>query len=295
MSNTLGGSFLAAIAEQTLDYMGREFVPLSAFTRNFSQDILDQGESVTTRVPSSVAAQNLATGYTSTDVQTTSKQCTLSNFKGFVYGFKDAEASKAGDVEFLHRTFVAPAIEATAQAVLDSLLALVTNSNFSASTTITSSNFDSDDLADLSADLSNSKVNKALRSALISPVYNSSLQKDVAIQDASKYGNSSAIRDHQADRIHGFGIHEYSSIPTNSENLAGFVCHPSALIIAARAPATPVHPSLTVVDSVESVTGIPLQFRQWYDRDNGEHKVSVGLLFGVQIGNPEALKRILSA
>ncbi|MDA7622596.1 hypothetical protein N8693_01385, partial [Verrucomicrobia bacterium] len=146
-----------------------------------------------------------------------------------------------------------------------------------------------------SADLSNSKVNKALRSALISPVYNSSLQKDVAIQDASKYGNSSAIRDHQADRIHGFGIHEYSGIPTNSENLAGFVCHPSALIIAARAPATPVHPSLTVVDSVESVTGIPLQFRQWYDRNNGEHKVSLGLLYGVQIGNPQALKRILSA
>lgn len=295
MANTLGGINLAAIAEQTLDYLGREFVPLSGFTRNFSQDIVDRGESVTTRVPSSVTAQDLSSGYSTTDVTSTAKTVTLSNFKGFCYGFTDAEASKAGDEDWLQRIFVSPAVEATAEAVMDDLLALVTNTNFSASQTITAANFDSDDLADLAADLTTAKVPKSVRSAMIAPTYNASLQKDAAIQDASAYGAASAIREHSAGRIHGFTIHEYSDIPTNSENLASFVCHPSALIIAARQPATPQSPRLQVMNTVEPVTGLPLQWRAWYDRDGGEYKVSVGLLYGVAVGNGAALKRITSA
>jgi len=295
MANTLGGVNLAAISEMTLDYLGREFAPLTAFTRNFSNDILQRGESVTTRVPSSVSAQDLSSGYSSTDVTSTAKTITLSNFKGFVYGFQDNEVSKAGDEEWLKRVFVDPALEATCEAVMDSLLALVTAANFSGSSTITAANFDSDDLADLAGTLTTNKVPKSIRSGIIAPDYMASLQKDAAIQDASAYGDTSAVREHQATRIHGFGLHEYSDIPANAENLESFVCHPSALLIAARQPATPSSPRLQVMNTVEQVTGLPLQFRAWYDRDGGEYKVSVGLLYGVQVGNGAALIRIKSA
>ena len=195
MANSLGGINLAAIAEQTLDYLGREFFALSAFTRNFTTDISQRGESVTTRVPSSVTAGDLSSGYTAADVTSTAKTITLNKFKGPVYAFTDLEVSKAGDARWLERLFIKPAVEATVKAVMDDLLALVTNANFSASSTITSANFDSDDLADLAGDLSTAKVPKSLRSALISETYNASLQKDAAIQDASSYGSSDAIRE----------------------------------------------------------------------------------------------------
>ena len=295
MSNTLGGINLAAIAEQTLDYLGSQFFMLSAFTRDFSQDIRNRGASVSTRVPSSVTVQDLSSGYSASDVTSTAKTVTLSEFKGFVAGFTDKEASLAGNVEWLHRMFIEPAVEATCQSVADDLLALVTNANFSANSVITAANFDSDDLADLAADLSTAKVPKSLRSALVSPSYNASLQKDAAIQDAAAYGSPIAVREHAAGAIHGFGIHEYEGIPTNSENLAGLVCHPSALIVAARTVAPPLSPRVQVLNTVDPKTGIPLQFRAWYDRDGGQYKFSVGLLYGVAVGNAAALKRILSA
>merc|ERR1711916_389014 len=109
---------------------------------------------------------------------------------------------------------------------------------------------------------------------------NASLQKDAAIQDASSYGSPDAIREHSAGLVHGFGVIEYTAIPTNSENLAGFVCHPSALLIAARQVADPNNPLVKTLNTVEPVTGLPLQFRYWYDRNNGKYMVSIGLLYG---------------
>jgi hypothetical protein len=295
VSNTLGGINLAAISEQTLDYMGTQFVALSAFVRDFSEDIKQKGASVTTRVPSSVTTQDLSDGYDLQDVTATSKPITLDNFKGHVHGFTDLEASKSGDTDWLQRIFVEPAVEATVEGVMDDLLALVTNANFSSNDVITAANFDSDDLADLSGDLTTAKVPKSLRSALLKPTYNASLQKDAAIQDAAAYGSSEAVREHSAGLIHGFGIHEYIEIPGNSENLEGFVCHPSALLIAARPVAAPKSPIVQVLNSVEPKTGLPLQFRAWYDANAGNYKTSIGLLYGVAVGNATALKRILSA
>jgi hypothetical protein len=295
MANTLGGINLAAIADQTLDYLGRNFFALSAFVRDFSADIRQKGQSVTTRVPSSVTTQDLSDGYDVQDVTSTSKPITLSNFKGHVHGFTDLEVSKAGDIEWLQRVFVEPSVEATVKVVMDDLLALITNANFSSNSVITAANFDSDDLADLAGSLSTAKVPKSLRSALLPPTYNASLQKYAAIQDAGSYGSPDAVRDHNAGMIHGFGIHEYTDIPTNSENLAGFVCHPSALLIAARQVANPISPRVQVINAVEPRTGLPLQFRSWYERDLGMYKTSIGLLYGVAVGNSTALKRILSA
>lgn len=296
MANTLGGVNLAAIADQTLDYLGREFFALSAFTRNFSQDIKEEGQSVTTRIPSGVSAQDLSSGYSPADVTTTAKTITLNKFKGPVFGFTDLEITKAKNEQWLHNHFVAPAIEGTVKAVMDDLLALVLNAAFSANSVITAANFDSDDLADLAGDLTTSKVPKSMRVAMLLPTYYASVQKDAMIQDGASYGDTSAVREHNAKLVHGFNLIEYTDIPTNSENLTGFVCHPSALIIAARTVAVPRNaPHVEVINRVEPVTGLPVQFRRWYDANAGKTIFSMGLLYGVATGNGAALKRILSA
>jgi len=95
--------------------------------------------------------------------------------------------------------------------------------------------------------------------------------------------------------------YEYSDIPANAENLAAIALHPSALLIAARQVATPSDPGLQVENVTDPTTGLPLQFRHWYDPDGGEYKISMGVLYGVAAGNSGALgsggalKRITSA
>ena len=300
MANTLNGTFLAQIAQDTLDYLSYEFHPLAAFTRDFNEDIKDRGESVTTRVASSVTAQDLSSGYSSTDVTSTAKTVSLNTHYGFVYGFSDAEVSKAGDSKWLENVFMAPALEAVHNKIMDDLLALATNASFGSSEVITAANFDADEVADLAADFSGNKIPKNERSLILPPSYFGSIQKDSIIQDSSSLGSSEAIREHAARRVHGFNLYEYSDIPNNSENLAAIALHPSALIMAARQVATPNDPGL-LVENVTTDIGLPLQFRHWYSPNDGEYKISLGVLYGVAIGNSGALgsggalKRIKSA
>ena len=50
MANTLGGINLAQIAEETLRTLALETVNIRPLATDFSMDIADKGESVTTRV-----------------------------------------------------------------------------------------------------------------------------------------------------------------------------------------------------------------------------------------------------
>jgi len=295
MANTLNGINLAAVAEQSLDYLSTQFHPLRAFARDFSDEISGQGESVTTRVPSSMTASDLSSGHTASDVTSTAKTITLNKFKGYSMAFTDMEVSKSGNFDWLSSVFLAPALEVTLDAVMDDLLALVLNANYSANEVITAANFDADEVADLAADLTTAKVPKSERALILPPSYYASVQKDAIVQDASSYGAASAVQENAAQRVHGFSLYEYTGIPTNSENLAAIALHPSALLLAARTPAAPADGSVNVQDIVDPSTGLPIQLRTFYDNVAGKHYLTMGVLYGVAVGNGAALKRIKSA
>lgn len=295
MANTLGGINLAQIAQETLRTLVHQFFPLSAFTTDFNDDIKDKGESVATRVVTAVAAQDLSGGYSATDVTTTAKTITLNQFKGFVYAFTDAEVSKAGDAGWLQRMIVDPAIAATREAVMDTILALVTVANFSSGGVITSANFDADDLADLAGTLSTAKVPKGNRFAMLSPTYFASLGKDNAIQVANAYGDRGPVVDNRIPRVHGFDIFEYTDIPTNGESLAGIVGGREGLIIAARQPATPQYFTGDIENITDPTTGLPIQLRAWYDHNNGKVMFSMGVLYGASVGVAGNIHRVTSA
>lgn len=295
MANTLNGINLAAVAEQSLDYLSTQFHPLRAFARDFSDEISGQGESVTTRVPSSMTASDLSSGYTASDVTSTAKTITLNKFKGYSMAFTDMEVSKSGNFDWLSSVFLAPALEVTLDAVMDDLLALVLNANYTSNEVITAANFDADEVADLAADLTTAKVPKSERALILPPSYYASVQKDAIVQDASSYGAASAVQENAAQRVHGFSLYEYTGIPTNSENLAAIALHPSALLLAARTPAAPADGSVNVQDIVDPSTGLPIQLRTFYDNVAGKHYLTMGVLYGVAVGNGAALKRIKSA
>ena len=300
MANTLGGINLAQIAQQTLETLSAEMPVVSAFTTDFSSEIADVGESVSTRVASAVSAGDATSGYSATDVTSTAKTITLNKHKHFTAKFTDLEIAKGG-LDMLERTFVKPTVHAVVNAMMDDLLALVTDTNFADEVDVAAASFGADDVADLAGDLTTKNVPKTDRALVIKPTYFASLAQDNAIQASYAYGNPSAIRDNVVPKVHGFNVYEYSDIPANAYNigspavshsLQGFACGPEALLIAGRQPALPENWAGAVESVQEPGTGVTLQLRNWYEGKDGAQYITATMIYGVATGT-DSLKKIV--
>ncbi len=293
MANTLNGLNLAAIAQSVLDNLSAQHTPVSAFTTDFSSEIADQGESITTRIATAVSAGDASSGYSATDVTSSAKTVTLNQHKHFTMAFTDLEIAKGG-MNMLERTFVRPATHAVINSMVDALMALVVNSEFGNKATVTSSNFGADDVATLAGDLTTLNVPKDERALIIKPAYYASLAQDNAIQASYASTLDDSIRNHSVPRVHGFNVYEYSDIPSNSENLEGFACGPEALLIAARQPAIPQNWSGAVESVTDPDSGLTIQLRSWYEGKDGKQMITATTIFGVLVGS-NSMKRIVSA
>jgi len=293
VANTLNGLNLSLVAAQTLETLSAEMPVVSAFTTDFSSDIADVGESVSTRVASAVSAGDATSGYSATDVTSTAKTITLNKHKHFTAAFTDLEIAKGG-MDMLERTFVQPAVHSVVNAMMDDLLALVVNATYSNNVVVTAGNFGADDVATLAGDMTTLNVPRGGRTMVIKPAYYAALAKDNAIQASYAFGNPGAIQDNNIPRVHGFDVLEYSDIPANSENLEGFVCGKEALIVAARQPALPENWAGAVESVQDPDSGITLQLRNWYEAKDGAQMITSTLMYGVAAGT-DSLKRILSA
>lgn len=296
MSNTLNGINISKIAMKSLDFFGRSFYPLLAFHRDFSEEVKDQGDNVTTRVPTAVTAVDVSGGYTAQNVATTAVTITMNKNKGFPWAFTDAELIKAaGNFDWLKSIFLQPAAEAVLKAMVDDSLALVTAANFATSRTVTAANWDADDAADCATDLSTNKAPKAERAMLLKPNYYGATIKDSVVEDLASSGSTEALREAEIRRLRGFNVFEYTDIPANGESLEGIAQHPSALCLAARTMITPTDFPGQILNVTEPVTGLPLQWRSWYSPNDKKHFISVEAFYGVAVGNGAGLVRIVSA
>jgi hypothetical protein len=285
-TNTIAGANLAAIAEETLPHLSTCFAALAGAHTDLSADIMLEGESVTTRVPTKAAAIDLSSGYTSQNTTLTAKTVTLNTFYGQVVGFKDVERSKS--VVDLNETFVPVIIESLGDKVFGDIWNLVLNANFATNTVITAANFDRDDVIDLSVSLTNTKkAPKSGRTIWAAPGHYGALLK--TLNSAEIPGMNSDKAEGVVPRSTGFNIYETDLADANAENLAAFAFHKSSLLFAARGVDTGGDASANAGVEIENVIvpglGIPVQFRRWYDANAGELKISVGLLYGVAVGN----------
>jgi hypothetical protein len=293
MANVIGGINLAQIAEEALITLSAEMPIVSAFTTDFSSDVADVGESVSTRVATAVSAGDATSGYSATDVTSTAKTITLNKHKHFTAAFTDLEIAKGG-MDMLERTFVRPAVHSVVNAMMDDLLALAVAATYSAEVTVVAGSFGADDVADLAGDLTTLNVPKADRALVIKPAYYANLAQDNAIQASYAYGGPGSIRDNAVPKVHGFNVYEYSDIPANSENLEGFACGPEALIIAGRQPALPENWAGAVESVQDPDTGVTLQLRNWYEGKDGAQYITATLIYGVAAGTA-SMKRIVSS
>lgn len=292
-TNTIAGCNLAQIAQESLPFASSVFAPLGAFTTDFSADIASNGASVTTRIPTRPTAFDASNGYTQQDTAMTAKTITLNQFPAFVWGFSDLERSKSAIS--LNDLFIAPALEAVGQAVFDFVWNLVVVGNFATSTTITAANFDRDDLADISATLTGTKkAPKMNRSLIVNPSYYASLVK--SMNSAEIPGITAQKAEGVVPRVAGFDVYESDLADANGANLAGFAAHKSSLIIAARSvDSTGFSESGgEIADVVVPGLNLPLQWRRWYNQEEGMLKYSLSVLFGASAGTDTGV-RIVSA
>lgn len=297
MANTIAGVNLAQIAQDSLPALTSAFIALNAFTTDFSADITNKGESVTTRYPTNPTAQNLATNYTPTDVTMTAITTTLDTFYGFVWQFQDVERSKSSI--HLNDLFINPAISAVSTKVFGDLWNLVNDTNYPAAAatelTVTAANFDRDDVADLATTLTTNKVPKQGRSLLLAPTHYGALAKDLNAADSA--GQVTTLGEHRIPRLHGFDVYESVECDANAVSVAGLATHRLGAIIAARNVDTEMAEKAGV--EVETIVlpeiGLPIQFRRWYDPDTGNLKYWMGVLYGVKFGLPNSGCKIVIA
>lgn len=294
--STLGGINLQVIAQDSLTTLLSQFPLVNKFTTDFGGDILQRGESVTTRIASGVAATDIAAnGYSRSNVASTAKTVTLDKHKGFVMGFTDGEVSKGG-YDVLRRTFIRPAAHAVVKAVMDDVFALVDGTNFpTTGFNGTIAAFDADAVADISQTLTDLNVPMAGRTLIVKPSLYTSLAKDNSIQAQYASGTNAPLTENLLPRIHGFEVNQYTALPATITNLKGIAVSPEAILIAARLPATPTNWYGNVATATDAESGLSIQVREWYDGDSGEQKLSMSILYGVTVGNPNCLAKIIAS
>ena len=294
MANTIAGVNLAQIAQESLPALQTAFAPLAALTTDFSADIQGAGESVTTRYPTKPVAKDMSAGYktAASDVAMTAAKIDLDSHRGFTYGFNDVERSKSSIN--LNDLFIEPALQAVGANVFNSIWDLITAANFSSETTITLANYDRDTLIDVRTILTETLKAPAMgRSVIHNPAYYGGILK--SLNSAEIPGITEEKREGIAPRVAKFDLFETDLADDNSEDLAAFALHRSALLMAARTVDTELAANAGI--EVETVVvpdlGLPVQFRRWYDSD-GILYYNMNILYGVAKGTPMGV-RIKSA
>lgn len=283
MSNTIAGVNLAQIAQTSLEPLTALFAPLNALTTDFSTDVSASGESVTTRFATRPTAQDLTNGFTPTDVSMTARTITLNTYYGFVAAFTDLERSKSSIA--LDQLFIGPMLQALGKKVFSDVWNLITAANFPTYYTSTAANFDRSDLIDVAATLTNTlQAPKMNRSFVANNDFYAALLK--TLNSAEIPGITQDKAEGIVPRVSGFDSYETTEADANGEYLGAFAMHKSALIMAGRRvdASGAANAGIEVSDIVIPGLNLPVQFRRWYSANDGQLRISCGLLYGVQKG-----------
>jgi hypothetical protein len=307
MANTIDSDLYGVnIAAGAIRVMQSDVKPIAVFSTDFSPAPASKYGTVI--VPLTTAGSTsvdfvAANGYVKGDTTVSERTVALSGHKYQNWHITDIEAVKS---PFLGTNGVQQiGVEKTQKLLIDvfsNILSVVTLANYgNAATdklTVAAAAFDRDDLVDLAGLCDNANWPEVSRNVLLKPDHWRAVTKDQATA-ADAYGAAS-IRQ-QANNgfpMDGFdGVWRCNSIPANNESLVGFACMPSAIAIANRylppvngGAAGSVYQPIT-----EPTTGLTLGYREYYDDQAGCIVAVLECLYGFQIGNATAIKRIVTA
>jgi hypothetical protein len=121
--------------------------------------------------------------------------------------------------------------------------------------------------------------------------------KDANISGYFDYGSADIIREGRIPSLFGVGyIFETGSIPGNSENLVGFIAHPSAMAVAMRyLEPTNTQEYIAADRLYDEATGMVLGYREFYTPSTGIQTAVLEAVYGFNVAVSGGLSRMTSS
>lgn len=286
------------IAQSALNQFVSMLAPLSAFSTSFNDDAAQKGTTITIPTLSTTADTTAFVG-TYSDQATTygSTQIALDQHLYTTWTVTDTDVAESSAVEL--ERFGYQKGGDIAKAVFENILAEVTVANYGnpAGFTGAGSDFDGDDVADLRQNMTDEGIDPGQCAIVMGNSYWTGLLKDTNINGAINYGSADIIREGRVPSLFGVGsLYETTAIPTNGENLVGFIAHPSAMAVAMRY----LQPNnskeyITAKRLTDPATGIVLGYREFYTPSTGTQTAVLECVFGKEVALSDSLRRMISA
>jgi hypothetical protein len=298
MANTIDSALNGTLISQAaLEAFTGSFAPMNAFATDFDPAPASKSDTIQVPyVPAATAATDFvaANGYTRQDSTLQKKTITLNKHKFVSWTVTDLESAKSPTVS-LERFGRQKGFQ-LAKAVFQDVLSAVTLANYGAAAfTGAAGTFDYADVVDIKGACDSAEMPENPRALVLASGHYNALLKDSVVKDLSVYGLNSN-QTGRVGRLAGFDLFDSTLVPANAQNLVGFACYPSALVVAMRY----LNPAGGGGDGVyrpvaDENTGITLGYREWYDNDLGTRVAVLEAFYGYSVGEAAALKRLVSA
>ena len=279
------------VAQRALELLVENYSWIGSGVSDFSDATARKGDAITTHTVSIQSASDYSStaGYVAGDATQTDVVVTLSNFKHVSYALNDDERTSSS-INLVER-FAAQAAHALGKSMVDTVLALVTNSNYTTTATIAAGAVTFGSIVDMAAQLNSAKAPMGGRFAVLSPTNYANLSKDTVVV-ANAQRSTDLVGGASLGEIHGVNVFNYASLPAAVSK--GFIAQQEAIIVAARLPEIPnVEFSGTVANVTEAKSGLSLQVRESYSLVTGSVQRTYCLIYGAAKGSASSLVRIV--
>ena len=278
------------LAESVIASIKGKLPALKSFSSVFSTLEGQAGKSVfVPLVGTSTASEFGSGGYlTQDDATLTNATVTLKHFK-VSSRFSPLDVKSYG-AQYLVNAFTPTAANAIAEACLAEVSALITAANYSSSQA-SGAALSYAEVVTAKGVLDAAKASDT-RALILNPTYANNLLTDAQIAAAYALG-ASVIQTGQIGQVGGMSVYQFTSLPTNSENLGGFACGSDAIAVASGLPMSEI-PGFETAIATDPDTGLGIQIIMGQEQ-SGFYNVTATLLFGAAKGRATSLTRLLTA
>jgi len=297
MSTTLNNADLALIAQESIEANFVEIEELKIFATELKTEGMTEGD----QVKVAVYGKTTAVDFDSSTQNYGDAQDQTIDFVPVILNNLIKSTFEVSDQD-LEKVDINKLMEASAQAVIKEattrVQALITATNFPSApiVNVVPSAFDSDLVVELSKYAKQNGFLKNNKVLVLNDDFATSLKKDPALKDASASGSTETLREAQIGKLAGFDpILESTILPDNGEKLAGFVTDGTAIAIASAPIVVRDSKSTFSENFTDPTTGLAMNFRMFYNDEQGVHKGTFSLLFGAEVARAESLNRIVDA
>lgn len=289
------------ILDQVLKAFSYKLTPLSLFSTKYEANPLRGSNKI--QVPyialqsAASTAWNASNGYVGGDTATDNKEITVD--KRYYQAMRWTAEEMARQPYLLLAEHATVNGEKLAYDVWIDILGVVTASNFAtAAYTGAASAFDSNDGIDLETAATNAKWPESGRLLFLNTAFDNALKKDNSVKLALNVGGSEVLRTGKLPNLFGFTYGRDANVPTNSENLAGFIGFKSAIAIA-NAPIAPgedeIRAGLLYQTMTDPTVGLTLMSKRFGQPQMNRSFWVVEAAWGKAPLESAALQRIVSA